>query len=166
MATSVTKENETHQAYDFYAKSNDYPVVGEGTEDDIIDVLKTINQLMQSIETLLVDNKNDDDFFIALNYMLKDAVSRVEHNDITSFAGVNDDDNHAKGKYKDLYASLTLRERDVLAGIVNGKMNKVIAYDLGLSVKTIESCRAKIKKKMHAKSVADLVKIVIKEEAF
>lgn len=56
-------------------------------------------------------------------------------------------------------SSLTNRENDVLAGLVEGKLNKVIAHELGISARTVETHRSHIMTKMRVKSVADLVRI-------
>jgi diguanylate cyclase (GGDEF)-like protein len=58
-------------------------------------------------------------------------------------------------------ASLTPREREVLGILVEGKANKLIAYLLGASTRTIENHRAKIMAKMHAASLPDLVRMVL-----
>lgn len=79
------------------------------------------------------------------------------------WSGDADSSDVAHQEYKSRYAQLTPRELDVLNGIVEGKMNKVIAYELGISVKTIEIHRSQVKKKMQAKSAADLVKMVLTE---
>jgi FixJ family two-component response regulator len=55
--------------------------------------------------------------------------------------------------------SLTPREREVMAHVVDGKANKVIAIDLGLSERTVEIHRANVMEKMDARSVAHLVKM-------
>jgi FixJ family two-component response regulator len=55
--------------------------------------------------------------------------------------------------------SLTSREREVMALVVDGKANKVIAIDLGLSERTVEIHRANVMEKMGARSVAHLVKM-------
>jgi two-component system response regulator FixJ len=55
--------------------------------------------------------------------------------------------------------SLTPREREVMALVVDGKANKVIAIDLGLSERTVEIHRANVMDKMGARSVAHLVKM-------
>lgn len=55
------------------------------------------------------------------------------------------------------YANLSRREREVLRLIVAGKMNKVVAADLGISTKTVEGHRASIMEKMEARSLAGLV---------
>ena len=56
-------------------------------------------------------------------------------------------------------ASLTPREREVMGHVVDGKANKVIAIDLGLSERTVEIHRANVMEKMGARSVAHLVKM-------
>ena len=55
--------------------------------------------------------------------------------------------------------SLTPREREVMGHVVDGKANKVIAIDLGLSERTVEIHRANVMEKMAARSVAHLVKM-------
>ena len=75
------------------------------------------------------------------------------------------DENAAQQTFQQRYSSLTPREMEVMQGIVDGKMNKIIAYDLGISIKTIEIHRAQVKKKMKAKSAADLVKMALTKEA-
>jgi len=55
--------------------------------------------------------------------------------------------------------SLTPREREVMALVVDGRANKVIAIDLGLSERTVEIHRANVMEKMGARSVAHLVKM-------
>jgi two-component system response regulator FixJ len=58
-------------------------------------------------------------------------------------------------------ASLTRREREVLDLLVAGKPNKTIAYDLGASPRTVEVHRARVMEKMGARSLAELVRMVI-----
>lgn len=55
--------------------------------------------------------------------------------------------------------SLTPREHEVMALVVDGRANKVIAIDLGLSERTVEIHRANVMEKMGARSVAHLVKM-------
>jgi two-component system, LuxR family, response regulator FixJ len=57
-------------------------------------------------------------------------------------------------------ATLTAREREVLDRMVAGKANKVIAVELAISERTVEFHRGKIMRKMHARSLAELVNIV------
>ncbi|MCL6264673.1 response regulator [Craterilacuibacter sp. RT1T] len=58
-------------------------------------------------------------------------------------------------------ALLTQREREVLDLVVQGKMNKVIADDLGISIKTVEVHRGKMMDKMRARSVVELVQALV-----
>ena len=58
-------------------------------------------------------------------------------------------------------ASLSNRERDVLEGLVAGKANKVIAFDLGISPRTVEIYRANVMTKMAARSLSDLVRMAL-----
>ena len=54
-------------------------------------------------------------------------------------------------------ASLTPREREVMELLIQGKRNKTIASDLGISNRTVEAHRAKIMEKMHAHSLSEIV---------
>ncbi|MCL1038077.1 response regulator [Shewanella submarina] len=56
--------------------------------------------------------------------------------------------------------SLTRREKEVLSGILDGKMNKVIAAELGIAQRTIELHRQKVMSKMSAGSVAELTSMI------
>ncbi|MCF0253773.1 MAG: response regulator transcription factor [Duodenibacillus sp.] len=60
-----------------------------------------------------------------------------------------------------LLSKLTPREQQVLERIVSGRLNKQIADDLGISIKTVEAHRASIMDKTNAKTVADLMRIVM-----
>jgi two-component system, LuxR family, response regulator FixJ len=58
-------------------------------------------------------------------------------------------------------AALSNRERDVLGGLVAGRANKQIAYDLGISPRTVEIYRANLMSKMQAGSLSDLVRMAL-----
>jgi len=58
-------------------------------------------------------------------------------------------------------ASLSARERDVLDRVVDGRLNKIIADELGISVKTVEFHRKRIMEKLRARTVAELVNLVV-----
>jgi two-component system response regulator FixJ len=63
------------------------------------------------------------------------------------------------------FEALSVRERQVLDGLVAGKANKVIAYDLGISPRTVEIYRANVMAKMQAKSLSELVRLALLIEA-
>ena len=60
-----------------------------------------------------------------------------------------------------LLAKLTPREQQVLERIVAGRLNKQIADDLGISIKTVEAHRASIMDKTNSGTVADLMRVVM-----
>jgi RNA polymerase sigma factor (sigma-70 family) len=70
-----------------------------------------------------------------------------------------------RSQLKALFASLTPREREVLDLVVEGLSNKAIANALGLSAKTVEVHRAKVMEKLHARSLSDLVKMAMQNQA-
>ena len=61
----------------------------------------------------------------------------------------------------DKLATLSSREREVLEGLVAGKPNKIIAFDLGISPRTVEIYRANVMTKMDAGSLSELVRMAL-----
>ena len=61
----------------------------------------------------------------------------------------------------DKLAALSNRERQVLEGLVAGNANKTIAFDLGISPRTVEIYRANVMTKMAANSLSDLVRMAM-----
>jgi two-component system, LuxR family, response regulator FixJ len=58
-------------------------------------------------------------------------------------------------------SSLSAREQQVLQGLITGNPNKTIAYDLGISPRTVEVYRANLMNKMQATSLSDLVRMAL-----
>lgn len=58
-------------------------------------------------------------------------------------------------------ASLTPREKEVLDCLVMGKLNKITAHELGMSIRTVETHRARIMQKMQTRSLSELVRLVM-----
>ena len=87
---------------------------------------------------------------------LVNLVERMLDQARAAFAG------HQQSASRDaLLAKLTTRETQVLERIVAGRLNKQIADDLGISIKTVEAHRANIMEKLNANTVADLLKIAL-----
>jgi two-component system response regulator FixJ len=62
-------------------------------------------------------------------------------------------------------AALTPREHDVLRHLIAGHPNKIIAFELGISARTVENHRARLMVKMQADSLAELVRISLEAGA-
>ncbi len=67
----------------------------------------------------------------------------------------------AKRQFEDLFNTLSPREQDVLRGVVAGKLNKVIAHELGISARTVEIYRANMMTKTRASSLSELVRMAL-----
>lgn len=70
-------------------------------------------------------------------------------------------DSQAKSEAEARLAELSPRERDVLRGLVAGKINKVIAHDLGISPRTVEVYRANLMAKTGARGMSELMRIAL-----
>ena len=69
---------------------------------------------------------------------------------------------HARaGEAASVPTDLSKRHRQVLAGIVRGCPNKVIAWELGLSVRTVEAYRAQLFERLGARNTADAVRLAL-----
>jgi len=72
-------------------------------------------------------------------------------------------DAHAeeRQRFEQMLATLSGRETEVLRGVVDGKMNKVIAHELGISIRTVEVYRANVMNKTRANGLSELVRIAL-----
>jgi len=63
--------------------------------------------------------------------------------------------------FEQMLSTLSGREKDVLRGVIAGKMNKVIAHELGISPRTVEVYRANVMSKTNANGLSELVRIAL-----
>jgi two-component system response regulator FixJ len=96
-----------------------------------------------------IEKPFDDEVLLA---SIRSALGRAQK------ARADDTERTALGE---LIATLSAREREVLVGLVAGKSNKIIAYDLGISPRTVEIYRANVMTKMKAGSLSDLVRMAL-----
>jgi two-component system, LuxR family, response regulator FixJ len=89
--------------------------------------------------------------------VLMDSIRRAL--DTSPEAGVRDPD---RQRFEDMLAGLSGREREVLQGVLAGKMNKLIAHELGISPRTVEVYRANVMSKTKASGLSELVRIALR----
>ena len=109
-------------------------------------------QAMKAGAVDFIEKPFDDDMMLASVRRAMEVGSRARERSAESKAA------------KDLLSSLTPRERSVLDKLVQGRSNKVAAYELGISPRTVEIHRAHIMSKMEASSLSDLVRVVLAAE--
>jgi len=116
------------------------------------DVPMAVSALKKGATDFIEKPFNDRDMMRLIDQCL--ATERVECDKRRRFADIQRRVDH-----------LTQREREVLDLIITGKLNKQIADELGISIKTVEVHRARVMEKMAAGSLAELVQNVMAAEA-
>src|SRR6476646_6892188 len=135
-----------------------------------IDLLRRIKESGLDIPVIVITGRGD--ISLAVEAMKIGAVDFLEKpfDDDLLVASVrsalNKDASTARQKAEiadihDRLAALSNRERQVLEGLVAGKANKIIAFDLGISPRTVEIYRANVMTKLEANSLSDLVRMAM-----
>ncbi len=135
-----------------------------------IDLLRRVKELGVEIPVIVITGHGD--ISLAVEAMKIGAVDFLEKpfDDETLLAAVRGSlsrsadsiqRNAEVSRINDRLAALSNRERQVLDGLVAGKANKAIAFDLGISPRTVEIYRANLMTKMAANSLSDLVRMAM-----
>ena len=135
-----------------------------------IDLLKKLRELKVALPVIVITGHADVP--LAVEAMKVGAVDFLEKpfDDEVLLAAIraalkrHDRDNGRQAQrteIEDRLAVLSNRERDVLVGLVSGRANKQIAFDLGISPRTVEIYRANLMTKMQAASLSDLVRMAL-----
>lgn len=125
-----------------------------GVNDPVIvitghaDVPMAIEALHKGVSDFIEKPFSDEAILLAVRSALAKQQSRVE-------IQVERDEIHRR------LATLSGREREVMEGLILGKANKVIAYDLDISARTVEVYRANVMTKMSARTLSELVRMVM-----
>ena len=135
-----------------------------------IDLLKKVKQVRPELPVIVITGHGD--ISLAVDAMKIGAVDFLEKSfdDDHLLAAVKSAlDREADlarrkaevGEVQEKLAALSNRERQVLEGLVAGNANKTIAFDLGISPRTVEIYRANLMTKMAANSLSDLVRMAM-----
>ena len=112
----------------------------------------TVEVIKKGAVTVLEKPYDDDDLWTAIRNALQQ--ERETRNESIR-----------RRELRDRLTRLTPSEREVLDRIVDGKANKKIAAEIGVSLRTVENRRHEVFEKMGANSVADLVKVVLEAKS-
>jgi two-component system response regulator FixJ len=135
-----------------------------------IDLLRRLKELKIGVPVIVITGHGDVP--LAVEAMKIGAIEFLEKpfdDDIllsTVRAALNKEDTDRKRRaeragIESRLAALSKRERDVLEGLVGGRANKQIAYDLGISPRTVEIYRANLMTKMQAATLSELVRMAL-----
>lgn len=133
-----------------------------------LEVLHRLQKLDNRFETILLTGQGD--IGLAVEAMKLGAADFIEkpYDNRLLLAALENGFAHIENREKEVSAihlarehieRLTPRERDVLLGLIDGKSNKVIAYELDISPRTVEIYRANLMDKLEVRSVAEAVRI-------
>lgn len=137
---------------------------------DGVELLKRLRAAHAMLPTIVVTGHGDVQMAVeamkngALDFIEKPfsdevLIESIRRAVVQASASLNAESEEAKTRER--LASLSERELQVLRGVVQGQANKTIAFELGISPRTVEVYRANLMSKMQAKGLADLVRMVM-----
>jgi two-component system response regulator FixJ len=135
-----------------------------------IDLLRRLRELQVAVPVIVITAHGDIPLAVeamrigAVDFLEKPFADEVLLASVRSALDQGDRDRKRQAERSSIQsrlAGLSNRERDVLDGLVAGRANKQIAYELGISARTIENYRANLMMKMQATSLSDLVRMAL-----
>ena len=135
-----------------------------------IDVLREVNKIKPGLPVIVITGHGDVPLAVeAMKLGAADFLEKPFDDDLlieSVRSALNREADAARrkaeiGEINDKLNALSNRERQVLEGLVAGKPNKTIAFDLGISPRTVEIYRANLMTKMSANSLSDLVRMAM-----
>ena len=135
-----------------------------------VDLLRRLRELKLAVPVIVITAHGDIPLAVeamrlgAVDFLEKPFEDEVLLASVRSALDRGDRDQKRQAERSNIegrLAALSNRERDVLKGLVAGHANKQIAYDLGISPRTIENYRANLMIKMQAGSLSDLVRMAL-----
>lgn len=133
-----------------------------------LEVLRRLQAIDSRFETILLTGQGDIGIAVeamkagAIDFIEKPYDNRMLLNALDNgFARIEDREKEASAiqSARDGIERLTPREKDVLLGLIDGKANKIIAFELDISPRTVEIYRANLMDKLGVRSVAEAVRI-------
>ncbi|HZP78843.1 MAG TPA: response regulator FixJ [Pseudolabrys sp.] len=135
-----------------------------------IDLLKRLHDMKLTMPVIIITGHGDIPLAVeAMKYGASDFLEKPFDEDVLLGAVKNALTEQASDQeltaqriaVQQRLAKLSPRERQVLDGLVAGRPHKIIAFDLGISPRTIEIYRANLMTKMEAGSLSELIRMVI-----
>jgi two-component system, LuxR family, response regulator FixJ len=135
-----------------------------------IDLLRRLKELGLQLPVIVITGHGDVPLAVeamkigAVDFLEKPFDDEVLLTSVRSALDTQDRNSQRQAERAEIesrLAALSNRERDVLGGLVAGHANKQIAFDLGISPRTVEIYRANLMTKMEAASLSDLVRMAL-----